>query len=211
MSLNDFILDSDYPIDKIVGSVAGSFSRNTSTYFTPEVVAHGLPFAPTYIMQWSTNADFIPAYSEQLSGDGNSPLLEAQASPTTISLFPYVPAGTISFYYRVILFMPPDIDVLANETASSFDNFILNTDYNYPKIFQEGRINGTTTINHNLGYVPLVDFWIHRTSDNILRHFPVSETDAGNLGGAIATETSVTFYLPSGHDYMYYKIYGDEA
>lgn len=211
MAINDFILNSDYPIDKIVGSVSGVFSRNTSTYLTPEVIPHGLPFIPTYIMQWSTNPDFIPAYSEQLSGDGLSPLLEAQTDPTNVILYSYVPAGTISFYYRVLFFMPPDVDMEVGNTASLFDNFILNTDYNYPKIFQEGRLNGTTTVAHNLGFTPLVDFWIHRTFDNALRHFPVSETDAGFLGGAIVNESTVTFYLPSGHDYLYYKIYGDDT
>ena len=206
----NFLVDSDYPMDKIIGSKSGSFTRTTATYLTGEVVAHGFSFAPTYILQWSTSSTFIPCYSEQLSGDGFSPLIEAQTDTTNIYLTGFVPTGSVTFYYRVLLFMPSDINVDATSTAVSYNNFVINTDNNYPKIFLEGKITATTIITHNLGYYPLVDFWIHRISDGRIRHFPVSQTIIGSEGGAIVTTTTATFYLPTGHDYIYYKIYGDQ-
>lgn len=211
MALNDFLLNSDYPIEKIVGSVTGSFTRTNANYLTSEVVSHGLSYAPLYIMQWSTSPDFIPAYTEQLIGDGATPLLEAQTNSTSVILSGYVPSGSVTFYYQVLFFMPPDVNVAAIPTESLYDDFVLNTDYNYPKIFQEGKSTSTITINHNLGYYPLAEYWLHRTSDDVLRHFVASETDAGNEGGVIVTTTSATFTLFSGYDYLYYKVYGDET
>jgi hypothetical protein len=207
---NKFLLNSDYPVDKIILSKSGSFSRTDSTYITPELIPHGLDFIPTYIMQWSTSSNFIPCYSEQLFGDGFSPLLEAQTSSTNLILYSYVPSGTVTFYYRVLFFMPPGITSSVSSSAASFNDFIIDTDSNYPKIFKEDKITSTTEITHGLGFYPLVEFWLHRTSDDIIRHFPVSETDTGNEAGAIVTTTTAKFYLPSGYDYMYYKIYGDE-
>lgn len=206
----NLLLDSDYPIDKIILSKSGSFTRTSATYSTVETIAHGLGFAPTYVMQWSTSATFIPCYSEQLSGDGSSPLLEAQTNTTNLILSCFVPTGTVTFYYRVIFFMPSDINESVALSSASFNDFVINTDNNYPKIFKEGKITATTTITHNLGFYPLVDFWIHRISDGVIRHFPISQTISGSEGGAIVTTTTATFYLPVGHNYMYYKIYGDE-
>lgn len=212
MSPDDFIIDTDYPVDQIVGSDSGSFTRNESNYLTPHTVSHGLPFTPLYIMQWSTNSSFVPAYSEQLMPDGSSPLLEAQTDSSTTFLYSAIPSGggTVTFYYRVVYFMPPDVDENVNETASSYNDFVFNTDRQYPKVFKQGKTTGGT-ISHDLGFLPLTDYWLHRVSDDRIRHFPVTETDSGNEGGAIITTTSVQFLLPSGHDYAYYKIYGDKT
>jgi len=203
----NFLFNSDFPIDKIIGFQTGSFTK-TSADSAPFVVAHGFSFAPLYILQWSTSSTFVPAFSEQLLGDGFTPLLEAQTTATDVKFFYNVPSAPVTFHYRVYFMMPPDVDVSV-PILTGLDNFRLNTDFNYTKIIEEGKILSTTTITHGLGYFPLVDFWIHRTSDDVIRHFPVSETDAGNEGGAIVTTTTVTFYLPTGHDFMYYKIYGD--
>lgn len=212
MNPDDFILDTDYPIDKIIGSSAGSFTRDDTNYLTPHTFSHGFSFAPLYILQWSTSPSFVPAYSEQLMPDGLSPLLEAQTDITTTYLYAAIPSGggTITFYYRVIYFMPPGINVQANETSSAYNEYIFNTDRNYPKIYRQGS-TPSATIQHNLGYIPLVDFWIHRVSDGMIRHFPVTETDAGNEGGVIVNEDNIQILLPSGHDFAYYKIYADRT
>lgn len=210
MNPDQFILNTDYPIEQIIGSSSGSFTRNSSNFLTPHAFNHGFTFAPLYIMQWSTNSNFTPAYSEQLMGDGSVPLLEAQTDASTTYLYSFVPSGSVTFYYRVVYFMPPDINVDVPETASAYNTYVFNTERQYPKVILQGKTTGGT-ISHNLGFYPMVDFWLHRVSDGMIRHFPVTETDSGNEGGAIITTSSVQFLPPGGHDYAYYKIYGDKT
>lgn len=212
MNPDQFILDTDYPVDQIIGSSSGSFTRNGSNFLTPHTISHGFSFAPLYIMQWSTNPDFIPTYSEQIMFDGAEPLLEAQTDPTTTYLYAGMSSssGNVTFYYRVVYFMPSNVNVDTNETASIYSDYIFNTDRNYPKIFKQGT-SGNATIQHDLGYIPLVDYWLHRVSDNRTRHFPATETDAGNEGGVIITDSNIQIILPSGHDFVHYKIYGDRT
>ena len=210
MNPDQFILNTDYPVEQIIGSSSGSFTRNDSNFITPHTLSHGFTFAPLYIMQWSTNPSFIPAYSEQLMGDGSVPLLEAQTDASTTYLYSFVPSGSVTFYYRVVYFMPPDINIDVSETASAYNTYVFNTERQYPKVVLQGKTTGGTIV-HNLGFYPMVDFWLHRVSDGRIRHFPMTETDSGNEGGAIITTNSVQFLPPSGHDYAYYKIYGDKT
>ena len=59
-----FMLTSDYPIPILVWKMETSLTVPVGQYFSAahKSVAHGLPFTPCIIGQWSTNANFQPAY-----------------------------------------------------------------------------------------------------------------------------------------------------
>ena len=57
--------------------------------------------------------------------------------------------------------MPSNADADAPYTASIADTFVLNTDYNYTKLYYDSLVPAaaTTTITHNFGYRPQVMAW----------------------------------------------------
>lgn len=57
----NFLLNSDYPIDKVIKVISGSFTANANVYTTINV-PHNLPELPLIIPQWSTTPDFSIVY-----------------------------------------------------------------------------------------------------------------------------------------------------
>lgn len=161
----NFLLNTDYPLDKIVYIHSGSFSATggggVGTYHS---VVHDLPFTPLMVGNWSTSSDFsitkemfIPSYTE-LTGAYCE--VASDSSDFTIQAINY-DSSPITVYYRVYGFMPSTSDETAAPTSSIADNFMLNTDYNYTKLYYNDCITAetSTTITHNLGYRPQVMAW----------------------------------------------------
>ena len=47
----------------------------------------------------------------------------------------------------------------APKTSGKANTFVINTDYNYCKLFKKGYTESDLTIKHNFGYIPLVLAW----------------------------------------------------
>jgi len=199
----NFLLDSDYPLDKSIYLFSGSFVMPGATLdATP--ITHNLPFTPLVGGSWSLTSDFSVQYEY---GSGTFPSENAGAAPfnqiLTISndLFGALDAGangtdirigwennsasSVTAYYRLYAFEPANVNLDTSTTASSGDNFVMNTDYNYTKLYNsfEQSVSGTGTVvlNHGLGYIPQADYWTR----NATRVAPYTNYNVPNSGAVV--------------------------
>jgi hypothetical protein len=226
-----FMLTTDYPIPILVWKMETSLTVPVGQYFNAahKSVAHGLPFTPWIIGQWSTNANFQPAYD--LANDmpvftGTRPdlmiIIGADSTHIRISA-EHTAESSKTLYFRIFSFLPPDYsgdydDTLGDSTAFTFDS-----EFNYPKLFKSGTIsvphNTTKTVSHGLGYIPQVRAWEDKETGplddyetwNILS--PVNNGSfQGELSGVSVNTSTVKFGNPNGSDTTFrYMIFGDEV
>ncbi len=185
----NFLLDTDYPLDMVVYLITGSISMTGSSAGTA-VIHHELDFTPLCSGSWALTPDFSVQY-EYDSGTFPSNNIGVSLFDQTLSLSTTLfgnsggadstnvnilwinnNSSPMTAYYRVYALGPPDVPVMAPYTASSGDKFILNTDYNYTKLYinssQDLSPGNTYTTNHNLTYVPQLGLWTRRTSNGLV-------------------------------------------
>lgn len=223
MSISNFLITSDYPLDKIIYITSGSTSVPNSTLdATPGItITHSLPFTPLPIMQWSNTSDFAITnelrdadYLANYFSTGAGQSYNCTANSSTIGITRYNLSGsTKTLYYRIFCFMPSDADADSEvpATASSGSNFILSTNYNYLKLVKDGILTdgGVESYAHNLGYVPRVQAW-EETSGTVSRLIAAQDI-SGDVGttGLHITDTELIWLNPSTYDKIHYRIYGD--
>ena len=114
--------------------------------------------------------------------------------------------------------MPSDIDAEALFTASTADNFVINTDYNYSKLWSAGVLtwsNSNQVINHNFGYRPQVEIWFEQEMNaNLLtRWFQGLDTSYAGSDKVRVTDSQIIFNFNSSGGVngrkWYYRIYTD--
>lgn len=213
MALSDLLIDSRNPIDKVVGYDTGSFSITSGNTATPSF-AHGLSYAPLYYIKWSTDPSFVVSYDQTGFVGMSDYSLAAQSDATNIYLFGLnLSLSTVTLYYRILYFMPSDVNVAADQTQSGLDDFILNSEYNYTKLIISGKTaSQNETINHNLGFYPQVEVWYERVSDSRIIYntgnlpdgtwVPVASITTSQLILSDSTGTAARWH---------YRIYGDEV
>lgn len=208
---NKFLLNTDYPIDKVSGTLTGSFTVASAASAFPEI-NHGLGYAPLYFLKWSLTPNFDTSYDE-MGVTFNFVQNSAQVDATKLYMFALNLTGaTVTIYYRVVFFAPTDIDPDIAGTQASLDKFALNTDYNYTKIFSEGvTAGGSATIEHGLGYYPQVELWYSRQSDGRMVHIVANDATYTDVPRAIITPTQLILQngslISAGR--WHYKIYAD--
>lgn len=228
-----FISSTDYPMPFI--SYIGKFSWQRGPWASTDTrFKHGLPFTPLLIGQWSTNANFNPAYDLAITAPDYTATRPQYASDIGADdTYIYIYSAnntddtTVTFYYRFIAFAPPEF----TGKVTSIDGqspFLLNSDFNYLKIVKEGSATapagGTTNVAHNLGYLPQCRIWQeHEMSfyDEQSGQYlfpkvvsPVYSQDyAGVLLGARITTSNLILGSTqiSGSKKFYYHIYADEV
>lgn len=222
------LLDSDYPIDKIVFSLSGSLTvpNGTSDSFPyPIQFPHGLSFTPLTILLWSNTSDFT------VTNEGMDAALLQTALTTSvgqeysaftdssnIAIYRYNNSGSSqTVYYRIFCFMPSDAseDSLVGSTASSGTPFILNTEHNYMKLYKAGILTTTDNIySHGLGYIPRVQIW-SETGGVVDRYVQSQQTDndldgsGGATSGVFPDTNNLTWLNPATYDKIHYRIYVD--
>lgn len=157
----DFLLNTDYEMDKIVYFNEGSIAASEQT----KTIQHKLGFTPLIFGICSTSSNFsncrsIP-YLYQLQD--NYVQFEAKANGNSI-VITYNDFGDQSsrMYYRIYAFEPSNSAASVAPTSKYATQFVLNTDYNYCKLCKKGILTntvGTHTVPHNLGYIPQVLAW----------------------------------------------------
>ena len=232
----NFLLNSDYPVDKIAYLYEGSYTVTTSAG-DKQTIAHGLPFTPLVHGGWSTTSNFSTTYT---FGTGSIPtsdptvaiydiIVSVAADDTNIYILPFnVSGGSQLIYYRVHGFEPSDSTENVDLTINAEDNLQLSTDYNYTKLLENGTFAtsppDTTTVTHSLGYVPQVSTWVKESfyfftpfnniADVTHPAYGVSITSGSVSGGlgVVPTTTNVSFETPSGSNIenVHYRIYADE-
>lgn len=216
----DMLVSSDYPLDKIVYMGSGSIV-SASGSSTGASVPHELTYRPMIIASWSLDSDFstskdagFPQYA-----DFSLPYLEVTSDYTNINITPMNLTGsTITQYWRAFGFMPPDVNEVSGFTASEADSFVINTEYNYSKLFLTAKVDlssGNVSVPHNLGYRPQIEIWGQSSFDpSILMNerYGVTSTDPF-INRIVVTNTSIEFLKgtqPGLQTVYYYRIYTDE-
>lgn len=217
----NFLIHSDYPLDKIILLWSGYTDFSTDFLFN-----HGLPFTPLVKIVWSLDTSFTTVYGVgdgPISGVSSTPfipqLIRAYATSSAVYSTFGTPGATPGAYIRVYGFMPSDVNVDASFTANAADSFTISTDYNYTKLFLAGvtgfsGVAGSSEIVlHNLGYYPQVEVWYEKGTDI----YAAGEIDL--FDGALNTESfelSTTALVMrrdpflAGTERFHYRIYADE-
>lgn len=217
----DFLLNTDYEMDKIVYFKEGEFTEETE-------FNHGLNYIPLVFGVWSTDKSFSSTNTLGVQPYGSydpntTPLCVSISvngsigdpdSATTIELSSKgKDSATTKIYYRIYAFAPPDYKGNTATTSSKAHQFILNTDYNYRKLKSSGKFtqNGDEYV-HNLGYCPHVMAWERASSDNSFWVTPLVYSSPGKFGLEITNQkirlilNSSTFF-----DELYWRMYYDEG
>jgi hypothetical protein len=218
----NFLLNSDYPLDKVILMKSGQITVAAGA--TVEVLdPHGLLFTPLVIGSWSTSSTFTTSFEAgfQPFSPPGSLSLSISSNATNVRISASNNSGSsVTFYWRCYGFMPSTANDDAAFTASSADSFVINTDYNYTKLFTAGvaDISATSqTVLHNLGYRPQVEVWYEFAV--VPGQFEREYLGIANIGDTgynriSVTTTSLTFSKGTygGQSTIYhYRIYMDAA
>lgn len=233
----DFRISSEQPTDLIVGFWEGRTSFEWKQYS----FNHTLGFAPLCIGFWSDTEDFTEPIPFSIAQGINymdptthvsRPLFESVSLivTTTSMIFNSKFASDRDVYYRIYAFMPTDLDLSVATTSQLASRYILNSDWNYRKIYMAGDMELTldtstrrtalpVTISHNLGYRPQVMVWIGN-SQGTVQELSYAQTEYRNIQrfeNSIEVSNSdivVTAPWPQSAGVapkLYYRIYLDEA
>lgn len=226
----NFLLTTDFPIEKVIYLRSGSFTLGSITSGT-ETFSHGLSFTPLIDGVWSLDSDFSTTYN---FGTGTTPLStsglsfyqqllgfdiligNSGADSSTVNINWANLGSSMTAYYRLYGLEPTDSAADVPFTASSGNDFILSTDFNYLKLYLSDYLTGfsasnTYTVDHNLGYRPKVSIW--STTSGGYRYPGIQE---GADVIASVTTTQLVIEVGSSYNSSYmtrldYRIYIDEA
>lgn len=231
---NDFLLNTDYEMDKIIYFYEGKIEANSASQVS---FKHNLPFVPLLFGVWSTNEDFTDVHTFSYLGSFDMststylcPNIELSAHDDKVFIDRVAVTG--AFYVRIYGFEPEDSHANLASTSSRANKFILNTDYNYRKLVKKGREKITPNpssptqfdnlvIDHNLGYKPQVMAWLEAANldenDQEVSHYieyDYWQTLDDETGLQVTTTQVIYRPRPTqspANFYLHYRIYYDEA
>ena len=162
----NFLINTDYPMDKLVLVKAGSCSAPNGFGTLTIVPNHGLSFIPMPLIIWSNSSNFANATMGADVGMNDEPptgqQYDAQGTASNIVVeYSNNTGSSKTVYYQLWCYAPSTVtNASVNATNTLGDNFIINTDYNYLKLAKAGRLTvGSPTYSHGLGYTPTVMIW----------------------------------------------------
>lgn len=215
----DFLLNTDYEMDKIVLFYEGELSPSSAGSGYEQTISHGLGFTPLVFGVCAFNSDFSDArslpYMELTQDNAITVSVEATQSTIKVSYGNYesTPAKA---YYRIYAFEPDGSAADVPPTADNASEFVLNTDYNYCKLFKTGVVDGNsdTTISHGLGYLPFTLAW-QESSNGLVEPIELNNWSdpITNLpyGVRVGSQDVLFKYSGQGLSKIHYRIYYDEA
>lgn len=227
----NFLVSTDYPLDKVVVGGTVSFTVPATTNGLARL-PHGLPFAPLVMGSYSYTSDYAILYGLNSAPVSSVPAFRLYDSVVKINstntevLFSgeNYTANPVTFYVRYYGLVPTSaLDYDLTATQSLVDDFQLNTDYNYTKLFMAGyydyptsgsATNVTTTIPHGLGRIPQIVTW----REDGGQVAPLMGQDAGviQIENAVTSLDANNLYikiiLPASQPLLrvHYRIYLDE-
>ena len=209
----DFLLNTDYELDKIILFESGDFDTEIE-------IPHNLPFIPLIFGVWSTDSGFAYAntlgWTDSSSDPGYTPTMSVGAYATSdkIVLTPVSNNGA-RLYYRVYGFEPSNSMKNAPATSTYANQFVLNTNYNYCKLLKTGYfINNNEEYVHNLGYMPQVMAWIEDSFSGEPKIQPLEYgSNPNNFGLFVNSEKIKVGELLDTPliDKIHWRVYYDEA
>ena len=226
-----FLYNSDYPMPYLAYFQPCNYTVGGTEYYKTVSFAHGLPFTPLLLGQWSIVAggDFSVAYDLSIETprfSGGQPLVAKIAGADNTNIYLDMTNNTgsdLTFYYRLAGFAPPDYtgEVESVEDATRYQ---FNSDFNYLKIYKAGSetvsVGNTISITHDMGYIPQTRTWreeqIYVSGNAQTAVCPMNATVTANgfLGAAISdadlTLSNTDGSSTQGDVKFYYHIYADE-
>ena len=222
MEPSNFIISSDYPIDKIVWLYQGEVTTNS--YGSWELtIPHKLTARPYVKGVWTTN-DWATTWttgSQQLSGQSYTNSSQVASDGTNVYFSGYQETAKKKVKYK-LWGVWNEADTYSNEANPTYgmssNRLIINTDLKYPKLIAEGYLEKNKTYTHSLGYIPYVEIWSYREigindyQDTVWAWVQHSEDQFGTIYGVTPqvqiTDTTIkvtnTSTSPSK---IYYRIY----
>lgn len=231
-SSRQMVIDTDYPMDKVIKIPSGSFTM-TASGNGYVVIPHGLPFKPLCGGNWSLVSNFSVQY-EFSSGPYPAPFpgfifsrtINVYADATNIYLSYDNLSSAVTAYYRIYCFQPPQDNSLIPSVVAGSDSYTINSELNNSKLAFSGRVNlpagtgSTQLVNviHNLGVIPQAIGWIDYpftltpTGTTTAIH-PVGTTNSANQNiTMVVNNVEIVYVIPAGVSAVtaYYRIYLDE-
>ena len=210
----DFLLNTDYEMDKIAYFASGNFTGTTS-------FQHNQKFTPLVFGVWSTDQDFsssnpLGSVAADPDPNANEPLsVEITADSNTITLTSYGEnKSTTNVHYRVYGFEPPESHESAPHTSNNAKKFILNTDYNYRKLKASGVFTqNNKEYSHNLGYIPHVMAWVKFQPGfvNGATMPLISASDFTEIYVTVTTNKIIASFPSNFIEKVYWRVYYDET
>lgn len=224
-SPNNFLLNTEYPIDKIVYMNEGSW---TPTSFDPETgMATGFQEYETGINatnfvcgEWSED-DFATSFpiGTLVNGGYYQQTPESLAYGVAKGVEAYCGFGGLRIgcqnyasktlrYRFYVLISEADWEAECEKTAGLSNRLVLDTRENYPKLFEDRIIRltegQTFTVNHNLGFRPFVRAWAGWGEDDpkTALYMPIGRMQK-------IDSQQIVFQTPI-DAWLYYRIYADE-
>lgn len=199
----DFLLNTDYEMDKIVYFKEGSVS---TTDPNDVIFPHKLNFTPLVFGICATKEDFSDSRSIpfQMQTRDSQLFFNVFADNTNIRISSGAYNSVNRMYYRIYAFEPSNSRAKVGATAKHAKQFILNTDYNYCKLYKAGVTNGATQIVHNFGYIPQTLAW--RTESSWT--FPIEQALESDPSRNVTFTNNQINFPGAG---IHYRIYYDEA
>lgn len=222
-------LTSDYPVDKISYMKPGSFSLASLASGAITTIPHGLPFAPLCGGSWSMVSDFSLQYEYAIGTfpSGNPGLLfgitaNVFSDATNVYIIASNPTGgAVTIYYRLFGFEPSDSATDLNPIIGLADDFVLNTNYNYPKLFMFDKVSLPSTsgtafdysVEHGIGITPQTMGWVQIDTYNGVTTAPCwRPINGAPLGTTLAVNDNyITFRIgtfQAAHS-AYFRVYLD--
>lgn len=218
VDVSGFVINSDYPLDKLVLVESGSFTIADSTFDSIVLLSHSLPFLPLPILLWSNTPDFTVTNTNMdlamaLSSFGSSVGQQYSAYPVGSSIEvnrTNTSGSSKTVYWRLFAFPPSTAseDSIVPATASEGDDWILNLDFNYMKLVKSTVLTSSSnSYDHNLGYVPVVMAWGDGDASVFAQEISPDPSSAST--GVHVTANSVTWLNPSTYAAIEIRIYAE--
>lgn len=208
---NDFLLNTDYEMDKIVYFKSGDIMPTSGSVY---IDSFDYGYIPLVFATFSFTEDFSDTRMSWTFTDTLTINLEAVSNGIKLT-YRNTSNPNQKLYYRVYGFMPSDSKANTGNTQKSAKQFILNTDYNYCKLYKKGIATSDITITHDLGYTPLVLAWQEYPWSNpapsVITPCWVSGYESDNLASISATNNAVTISGVPANNKVHYRIYYDEV
>lgn len=224
----NFLLNTDYPIDIIIGRIIDSAVIRHATSMSDSIlitIPHGLSYAPLCVGLFTDVSDFsiyykfgsspqfyfstTNQYTNRIAGT-----VESDATNIYITFINFDTTRTI--YYRVSLLAPNNSGSTDALSPALRQDFYINTDNRIMNLHMYDHstyniVNNLVNlvVNHDLGYIPMVMCW---TSTNKIR-----QVGCENTIGVTGVDSyfdvdeqniyiNITDYVDSSID-IYYRIY----
>lgn len=233
MALDDFAINSDYPMDIVAVALTGTMSGFEFPIFpvpfgppfayAQKTITTGLSYSVLPFGQWSLDGGITwHAFGDTL--ENGEAYLSFDSSTGNFEIEAGASSSNATLTYRVFGFLPNDSDADVPLPAWQNSNLNVNSDFGYSKLVAAGKwveqANTTAVLfTHNLGYRPQVLAWtessgiISMLSSSYISAF--TEYGASEGTAIIPTATNVqaivtvkdtTNFTPAT---VHYRIYGD--